>query len=128
MLEIIAIVAAGAILGHRGVARTAKDILGLARGVTNVTLGVAEGVVERLERLAKATVDQAATAAERAKAQAELARLIRDNPQVVAALAEAAKLRDCRCNVCGKPSIAIPGDPCFMGCPGTYQPIGPAGK
>src|SRR5690606_11177415 len=108
MLETIAVVAAGMILGHRGVARTAKDILGLARGVTNVTLGVAEGVVERLERLAKATVDQAATAAERAKAQAELARLIRDNPQVVAALAEAAKLRDCRCNVCGKPSIAIP--------------------
>lgn len=128
MLETLAVVVAGLIVGQRGVARTARDLIGVVRGVTNVTLGVAEGVVERLERLAKAAVDQAATATDRAKAKAELARLIRDNPEVVAALAEAAKLRDCRCNVCGKPSIAIPGDPCFMGCPGTYQPIEPAGK
>lgn len=100
MLETIAVVAAGIILGHRGVARTAKDILGLARGVTNVTLGVAgsavntalglaEGTVERLERLAKAAVDQAATAAERAKARTELMKLLRENPELAAALAEA---------------------------------------
>src|SRR5690606_38251065 len=96
MLETIAVVVAGAILGHRGVARTAKDILGLARGVTNVTLGVAEGVVERLERLAKAAADQAATAAERAKARAELMQLLRENPELAAALAEAAKGNDKR--------------------------------
>ena len=89
MLEILAAVVAGMALGHRGVARTAKDILGLARGVTNVTLGVAEGAVDRLERLAKAAVDQAATATDRAKAQIELAQLLRENPELAAALAEA---------------------------------------
>lgn len=128
MLEIIAIVAAGAVLGHRGVARTAKDVLGLVRGVTNATLGLAEGVVDRLERLAKAAVDQAATATDRAKAQAELVRLLRDNPEVVAAMAEAAKLRECRCDVCGLHTIAIPGDPCSVECGGKLQPVQPAGQ
>lgn len=88
MLETLVVIAAGAVLGHRGVARTAKDVLGLVRGVTNATLGLAEGVVDRLERLAKAAVDQAATATDRAKAQAELMQLLRDNPELAAALAE----------------------------------------
>lgn len=91
MLEIAAVVFAGLIVGQRGVARTARDLIGVVRGVTNVTLGLAEGTVDRLERLAKAAVDQAATAADRAKAQAELAQLLRENPELAAALAEAAK-------------------------------------
>lgn len=91
MLEIIAAVVAGVALGRRGVAQTARDVLGLAKGAASTALGLAEGAVERLERLAKAATDQAVGAAERAKATAELARLLRENPELAAALAEAAK-------------------------------------
>ena len=102
MLEIVAAVIAGAVVGRRGVAQTARDALGLTKGVVNTALGLAgsatstalglaEGAVDRLERLAKAAADQAATATDRAKARAELARLLRENPELAAALAEAAK-------------------------------------
>lgn len=38
-------------------------------------------------------------------------------------------MRRCRCDVCGKPSLAIPGEACFMmKCNGTFQPVQPAGQ